>query len=201
MRNSFLKKLIISFLSFGIVLSSTVGCFGKFALVRKVYGFNDSINAGSGLINRFVKTLVFYVFCFLPVYGIAGLIDVVILNLIEFWTGSNPLAQNEFNEEGIYSQIFETPEGKLELTYMEYGEKLKLSFSKGDQVESLYFLKNEPGKVFELKDGKLLEANVESKRVGNEMLLKLTLDGKNERNLIIDTKTYQKIETQVFNQL
>lgn len=62
------------------------GCFGKFALVRKVYEWNDSLG------NNFVKTLVFYGLNIIPVYGFAGAIDFWILNLIEFWTGSNPMA-------------------------------------------------------------------------------------------------------------
>lgn len=68
---------------------SSTGCFGEFALTRKVYSFND------GLGNNFVKTIVFYAMNIVPVYGIAGFLDVVVLNLIEFWTGSNPLAMAE----------------------------------------------------------------------------------------------------------
>ena len=69
------------------------GCFGSFKLVRKVYDFNASIG------NKLAQTLVFYVLNIIPVYGIAGWIDIVILNLIEFWTGSNPLAMQEGQTE------------------------------------------------------------------------------------------------------
>lgn len=65
------------------------GCFGTFALTRKVYEFNDSLD------NKFVKTIVFYAFNIVPVYGVAGFVDVVVLNLLEFWTGSNPMAMQE----------------------------------------------------------------------------------------------------------
>lgn len=201
MKNTFLKKIIISLLSIGLLFTSTANCFGKFALVRKVYSFNDSINAGSGLLNRFVKTLVYYAFIFLPVYGIAGLVDVIILNLIEFWTGSNPLAQGDFNEEGIYTKTMETPEGKIEMTYMDFGQKLKLSFSKNNKTESILFLKNEPGKVFEEKNGKLVEANVEAKKFGSQILLKHYLSEKQESNMIIDAKSYQAVESEVLKNL
>lgn len=70
------------------------GCFGEFALVRKVYEWNDDVSD-----SKFVKTLLFYVMNIIPVYGIASMIDVVILNLIEFWSGSNPLSMNEGDHE------------------------------------------------------------------------------------------------------
>lgn len=69
------------------------GCFGEFALVRKVYAFNQDIS------NKFVRTLVFYGLNIIPVYSIAGTIDFYILNLIEFWTGSNPMALQDGESE------------------------------------------------------------------------------------------------------
>ena len=70
------------------------GCFGSFSLVKKVWQFNDS-----AVDNKFVKTVLFYALNIVPVYGIAATIDVVILNLVEFWTGSNPVAMNEGDVE------------------------------------------------------------------------------------------------------
>jgi len=69
------------------IMISQTGCFGSFTLVNKVYDFNDSASD-----NKFVKTLLFYVLTIIPVYEIAGLVDIIVLNLIEFWTGSNPIA-------------------------------------------------------------------------------------------------------------
>ncbi len=70
------------------------GCFGEFQLVRKVYNWNQDLSS-----SKFVRTLMFYVLNIIPVYGIASFIDVVILNLIEFWSGSNPVAMNEGDHE------------------------------------------------------------------------------------------------------
>ena len=67
--------------------SFTTGCFGKFALTRKLYGWNDSFD------NKFVKTVVFWAFTIIPVYEVLGFADFIVLNTIEFWTGSNPVAQ------------------------------------------------------------------------------------------------------------
>ena len=49
--------------------------------------------------SRFVKTLVFWGLNIIPVYGVAALGDLIIFNLIEFWTGSNPLAMSEGEHE------------------------------------------------------------------------------------------------------
>ncbi|NBG65390.1 DUF3332 domain-containing protein [Acidiluteibacter ferrifornacis] len=84
-----MKKIVFSAMAAMIMITQT-GCFGSFELVKKVYDFNDNITS-----SKFVNTLVFYVFTILPVYSIASFIDVVILNLVEFWTGSNPLAMTE----------------------------------------------------------------------------------------------------------
>ncbi|MDX2195735.1 MAG: DUF3332 family protein [Cytophagales bacterium] len=66
-------------------------CFGKFALTRIIYKFNDGLG-GNDIGGRFIKTIVMWVMLIIPVYGIGSFIDIIILNLIEFWTGKNPLA-------------------------------------------------------------------------------------------------------------
>ena len=72
------------------IMISQTGCFGGFELTKKVWEFNDNTFE-----NKFLKTLFFYVLNIVPVYGIAGFLDVVIFNLIEFWSGSNPIAMEE----------------------------------------------------------------------------------------------------------
>ncbi|MBR9832930.1 DUF3332 domain-containing protein [bacterium] len=85
-----MKKIVFSAMAAMIMITQT-GCFGSFELVKKVYDFNDNISS-----SKFVNSLFFWVTgIILPVYGIAAMVDVVILNLIEFWTGSNPIAMNE----------------------------------------------------------------------------------------------------------
>lgn len=73
-------------------------CFGKFALVRMLYQFNDGLG-GKDLGGRFIKSIVMWVMLILPIYSIASFIDIIILNLIEFWTGSNPIAMKEGESE------------------------------------------------------------------------------------------------------
>ena len=84
-----MKKLLAYSLAFCFLITQT-SCFGSFELVKKIYNFNDSASD-----NNFVKTLLFYVLWIIPVYGISAFLDIIIFNLIEFWSGSNPLAMAE----------------------------------------------------------------------------------------------------------
>lgn len=75
----------------GILLTSmlsTTGCFGSFPLTRKLYGYNKNMSS-----DKWVRELFFLATgVLIPVYGVAALIDVVILNSMEFWTGEPALA-------------------------------------------------------------------------------------------------------------
>lgn len=80
------------------------GCFGKFALVRGLYNFNAGIG-DNNLGGRFVRTLVMYGLnlTFFPAYAAAILIDLTVINVIEFWTGTNPIgmAPGEMEQQNI----------------------------------------------------------------------------------------------------
>jgi len=65
----------------------TSGCFGSFNLTRKLYGFNKDVSK-----DKFVRELVFLGLNIVPVYGVAGFIDAVVANTVEFWTGENPIS-------------------------------------------------------------------------------------------------------------
>lgn len=61
-------------------------CVGSFGLHSKLVNWNQSIG------NKFVNELVFLACNIIPVYGVCYLADVVVINSIEFWSGSNPMA-------------------------------------------------------------------------------------------------------------
>jgi len=90
-----MKKINV-FFSIAIVIAigfAQSSCIGSFKLTNKVHHWNQNLG------NKFVNELVFLVFVIVPVYEISLLIDGVILNLIEFWTGSNPMAMNAGEHE------------------------------------------------------------------------------------------------------
>ncbi len=71
-----------------MILSFTQSaCFGHFALTRSVYRWNSSMSS-----DRWVRSLVFLVCAIVPVYFGAMLIDVIFGNVVEFWSGKNPLS-------------------------------------------------------------------------------------------------------------
>src|SRR4030065_881005 len=65
----------------GVVFSP--GCFGKFRLPRKLYDINQSVE------DKYVRSAVTWLLI-IP-YGIAGFLDFAVFNLIEFWSGENPI--------------------------------------------------------------------------------------------------------------
>jgi len=61
------------------------GCFGSFGAVNGLWKWND------GLGSKWVKWLVFLGLSIIPVYELFLIADVLVLNSVEFWTGSNPV--------------------------------------------------------------------------------------------------------------
>ena len=69
------------------------GCFGSFKLTNSLYDWNTSIGSDFG------KEAVFLLFVIIPVYGVTLFIDTIILNTIEYWSGSSPMSMNEGDHE------------------------------------------------------------------------------------------------------
>lgn len=82
-----MRRGVASFLI--LCLFSVYGCFGKFNLTRKVYDINSQVS------DKFLRSAVTWAFIIIPVYGISALLDFVLFNTIEFWTGKNPIAEAE----------------------------------------------------------------------------------------------------------
>ncbi len=63
------------------------GCFGSFGAVRGLWEWNDDVGG------KWVNWLVFLGLSIIPVYQLFVLADVLVLNSVEFWTGSNPVKE------------------------------------------------------------------------------------------------------------
>lgn len=70
----------------GSLLFST-GCMGSFSLTKKIYHWNERASG-----ERWVNEIIFIVGLIFPVYSLSLLADGVIFNSIQWWTGSNPVA-------------------------------------------------------------------------------------------------------------
>jgi len=89
--------LILLLAAMGAFMTS---CFGTFQLTRNVYSWNESVTS-----NKFAQTLLFYGMNVVPVYGAATFLDFFVFNLVEFWSGSNPIAMAEYEEETQLVQV------------------------------------------------------------------------------------------------
>lgn len=79
------KLRIVTALVGGSLLFSS--CIGSFGLWSNLKDWNQGIG------NKFVNEVVFLAFHIVPVYEVAYLADILVLNSIEFWSGSNPVAE------------------------------------------------------------------------------------------------------------
>lgn len=76
-----------SSLALVVMVLGLAGCMGSFTLTKKLYGFNDTVTD-----SKVINNVIFWGLNILPIYEFAVLGDALILNTIEFWTGSNLLA-------------------------------------------------------------------------------------------------------------
>ena len=97
-------KVLVATLALGAFLS---GCFGSFGATRWLYKFNDSFD------NKFVKTLIMWVFLIIPAYELFLFADFWIINLIEFWTGSNPVGAVKYDLQQDGSMLVQSDAGDL----------------------------------------------------------------------------------------
>ena len=72
------------------------GCFGNFQLTRKVYDMNKSID------DKYVRSAATWIFVIVQVYTVVALLDLIVFNVIEFWTGENPVAGTKVTK--VYAQ-------------------------------------------------------------------------------------------------
>jgi len=85
-----MKKVLMSLLAACVLTVSTMsttGCFGSFAAFNKLRQWNGKFTH-----NKFINWLVFLLLCIIPAYELFFLADTLVLNSLEFWTGSNPVA-------------------------------------------------------------------------------------------------------------
>ena len=84
------KNSLSLFLAVCLLATSGWGCYGRFELTRKLYGWNGQVTN-----NKFANSAIMWAMLIIPVYGVAGIIDLVVLNTMEVLTGRNPVASAE----------------------------------------------------------------------------------------------------------
>ena len=124
MKRNKLTWAVVLLISCSLTFSS---CIGSFSLTNKLLKWNGSVG------DKFVNELVFLAFWILPVYEISALADVVVINSIEFWSGSSPIASS--------TQTLKGEKGEYVVECNEHGYKItdenevcvELRFDKNDQ--------------------------------------------------------------------
>ncbi|MCP3105052.1 DUF3332 domain-containing protein [Myxococcus sp. K15C18031901] len=79
----------------GFISMHATGCFGSFKLTQKIWQFNKNISG-----EKFVQWLMFLVLIIVPVYELSTIIDALIINSIEFWSGNNPVSSADGADDG-----------------------------------------------------------------------------------------------------
>ena len=108
-------------------------CMGSWGLTKKVYNWNDTATG-----NKFVNNVIFYALNFIPVYAVSIFVDYAILNLVEFWTGSNPLAMGPNDKD---SQLVKGKDGnkyEIVVTQNQY-QITPLSGSENGKAVKVFF--------------------------------------------------------------
>ncbi|MDE6416892.1 MAG: DUF3332 domain-containing protein [Duncaniella sp.] len=143
MKKHILTRAIILAMCAGMVSTS---CIGKFQLTRNLLNWNKNISS------KFVNELVFIALCIVPVYEVSALADLIVLNSIEFWSGSNPLAAGTKVIDGKDGRYLVECDGKgytitsendnsvVRLDFIDETDTWTLSIPGGDSYELMTFV-------------------------------------------------------------
>ena len=135
--NTRLKKIGTLALVATIGFTQT-GCMGSFQLLKGLYSWNETVTQ-----NKAINNIIFWAFNILPVYSTCAFIDLVILNLPEFWTGSNPVAmgpddleEQEITKDGLTYTLRAT-QNKFELISAENKIEMSMVYTMDDATWNL----------------------------------------------------------------
>lgn len=81
------KAYLCTILSASLLFTS---CLGSFSAWNGLRDWNEGVSD-----NKFVNNAIFWGLNIIPVYGLFYAGDVIIFNLVEFWSGDNPIAMEE----------------------------------------------------------------------------------------------------------
>lgn len=129
MKRKYLTVAVVMALATSLLGTS---CIGRFQLTNKLLSWNHQVG------NKFVNELVFFAFWILPVYEVSALADLLVLNSIEFWSGSNPVAQGKKMIDGKDGKYLVECDGKgYTITSQNDGSVVRLNFNQEEQSWSV----------------------------------------------------------------
>lgn len=99
------RALLVGTPAAAAVLTAS-GCIGSFPATNKLLAWNMEIGS------KWVNWLVFLAFMIIPVYPIVwGIVDLWVMNSIEFWTGDSPVSSKDLPDGGrlVTARVEGTP--------------------------------------------------------------------------------------------
>ena len=130
------------------------GCYGHFPLVRTVYKFNGSINVGGPKADRFVQSIVMILLAIIQVYSLSTLVDVIIFNVIEFWSG-----------RPVFT-AYETEDGsRISMKTLDQNT-LQIEVKKDEKVSTFYALRHKPDALYTIEKGQWRPVSIETMEAG-----------------------------------
>ncbi|SRR5690554_282110 len=125
------KLYLCGVLSLSILSTS---CLGSFSAWNSLKDWNETASD-----NKFVNNAIFWGLNIIPIYPLFYAGDVIIFNLIEFWSGDNPIAMNEGEMD---TQIVEKDGVQYELTATK--NQMKIAVLSGERAGNELLLVYEP---------------------------------------------------------
>ena len=131
-RRAVLRTLLPRSVAAGVLVAflsvSLAGCFGRFALTRKLYDWNEQVSG-----NPWIRSLVFVLI--VPIYGVVNLFDAFFANVVEFWSGHNPMASIPGTQRWAYGPG---------------GEAARMTLREDGAIDVLITAPGQPAKRFSL---------------------------------------------------
>ena len=106
-------------------------CIGSFSLTNKVLSWNKQVGS------KFLNELVFFAFWVLPVYEVTAVADLLVINSIEFWSGTNPMEASVKIVDTEQGKYYITQEANKVTIKTPSGLETKLEFSDDDNTWSV----------------------------------------------------------------
>lgn len=107
-------------------------CLGSFSAFNNLKDWNMQVSD-----SKFVNNLVFWGLNIIPVYGLFFLGDTLIFNVIEFWSGSNPIAMRD-GESEVQMVEYQGNTYQLKATKNRMAVKVVDGPRKGGKIELFY---------------------------------------------------------------
>lgn len=153
------KRLVALTMALALTASFSTACIGKFATTGKVREFNLETTQ-----ERWPRWGLFLLLYIIPVYPFASMIDLLIVNSIEFWTGENPVSHEPAvtpgaaqDDLGANQKSFTAEDGTLVTMTHELDDTVTAVLTSPDgETRKLVISKNETGIFVEDEQGTIL---------------------------------------------